>query len=184
MKRRVWIAIGIVVFVLGAVLLRFIPCIISQIIIIYEEAAVTDPAVCEAAAKPLARLCQSDPFFFHDEPVFAPAWLPPAICKLRPSWAKIKPEGATVEFGGGFYHYGYALSRDTAADTPTQNGWKLELYHEDSTDRLLKAFVLEKSDHLEIREFIDQAIGRISTKVAGRWWRIPSSAASEVAAKV
>lgn len=108
MKRRVWIAIGIVVFVLGAVLLRFIPCIISQIIIIYEEAAVTDPAVCEAAAKPLARLCQSDPFFFHDEPVFAPAWLPPAICKLRPSWAKIKPEGATVEFGGGFYHYGYA----------------------------------------------------------------------------
>jgi hypothetical protein len=148
-----------VVFVLGAVLLTPV-CFV--LLIMWQtnqsEAAVTDLVVCEAAAKPLARLCQSDPFLFRDEPVFAPAWTPPEVLKLHPTWVEIQPTGARVEFGGGFHHFGYALSRDTAADTPTRNGWKLEFYSEDASNRLLKAFTLDKSDHLEIREFIDQAM--------------------------
>ena len=108
MKRGVWIGIGIVVIVLGLIFAApscFVLSIIRQIA--GAEAAVTDPAAYSAAATSLARLCQSDPFLFCDEPPLAPAWTPPEILKLHPTWVEISPDEARIEFGGGFHHFGY-----------------------------------------------------------------------------
>jgi hypothetical protein len=90
------------------------------------ESKVTALAAYEPAAKSLALLCQSDPFFFRDEPPLAPAWTPPEVLKLGPTWVTITPDGAHVEFGGGFHHFGYELKRDNAADNDKQNGRTLE----------------------------------------------------------
>lgn len=128
------------------------------------ESKVTSAAAYEPAAKPLALLCQSDPFFFRDEPPFAPAWTPPEVLKLQPSWVEITPESARVEFGGGFHHFGYDLERDKAADTDTLNGWALQFYSEDSRTRTLKKFTLKKSDQIDQEQFITGALAEFERR--------------------
>ena len=34
------------------------------------------------------------------------------MLKLNPTWVTITPDGAHVEFGSGFHHFGYELKRD------------------------------------------------------------------------
>ena len=122
------------------------------------EAKVTDTTAYTPAAKPLALLCQSDRFFFLDEQPFTPAWTPPEVLKLHPSWVEINPDGAHVEFGGGFHHFGYDLKLDPAASTDTQNSWSLSFYSEDSPTKPLLTFLLNKTDHVERTQFISNAL--------------------------
>jgi tetratricopeptide (TPR) repeat protein len=130
------------------------------------ESKVTAPAGYEPAAKALALLCQSDPFYFRDEPSLAPAWTPPKVLKLNPSWVQISPGGARVEFGGGFHHFGYDLRRDTAADSDGQNGWTLHFYSEDSPGRSLITFVLKATDHVELEPFITGALAEFKRRAS------------------
>jgi hypothetical protein len=130
------------------------------------ESKVTAPAAYEPAAKALALLCQSDPFFFRDEPSHAPVWTPPEVLKLHPSWVHIAADGAHVEFGGGFHHFGYELSRDSAADNDGRNGWTLHFYSEDSPSRSLMTFSLNKTDHVELKQFIRGAMAEFNRRAA------------------
>jgi hypothetical protein len=130
------------------------------------ESKVTSAAAYEPAAKTLALLCQSDPFFFRDEPPLAPAWTPPEVLKLQPSWVEVTPDGARVEFGGGFHHFGYNLERDKAVDTDTLNGWTLLFYSEDSRPRTLKKFTLKKTDQIDQEQFITGALTEFERRAA------------------
>jgi tetratricopeptide (TPR) repeat protein len=130
-----------------------------------KQAKLTAPAAYEPAAESLAILCQSDPFFFRDERDLRPAWTPPEILSLDCTWVQINPDSAHVEFGGGFQHFGYDLSRDNSADTDTQNGWKLEFYNEDSPSRTLKSFTLNKTEHVETGQFVASALTEFERRV-------------------
>jgi len=132
------------------------------------ESNATAPAAYEPAAKAMALLCQSDPFFFRDEPPLRPAWTPPEILKLNPSWVDISPDEARVEFGGGFHHFGYHLKRDISADNEKQNGWILEFYSEDSPSKPLKSFTLDKGDHVEQAQFIQGALSEFERRAGMR----------------
>jgi hypothetical protein len=148
------IAAPFLLLVIGAVLLK----IVVETQIASAESGITAQSAYAPAAKSLARLCQSDPFFFRDEPTMAPAWTPPEVLDLHPTSVEITSDGARVEFGGGFHHFGYELKRNAASDTDAQNSWNLEFYSEDSPNKALEQFTLDKSDHVEQAAFVRQAL--------------------------
>jgi hypothetical protein len=137
------------------------------------EAKVTAKSAYEPAARDLALLCQSDPFFFLDEPPFAPAWTPSEILKLGPTWVQIDANSAHVEFGGGFHHFGYDLKRDPSADTAMLNGWVLSFYSEDNPTRQLMNFTLKKADHVDRQQFVARALADYENRTAGQDVRSP-----------
>jgi tetratricopeptide (TPR) repeat protein len=122
------------------------------------EAKVTTKQAYEPAAKALALLCQSDPFFFLDEPPLAPAWTPPEVLKLGPTWVQIDANGAHVEFGGGFHHFGYTLKLNPAGGDAANNSWTLQFDSEDSPSKPLITFTLPKDQQVERAKFIQSAL--------------------------
>lgn len=110
------------------------------------------------AAVALATICQSDPSFYADEEILRPAWAPSEVLKLQPSWVTCAVDEAHVEFGGGFHHFGYALTRDRAASTPTSNRWTLHFCSEGTANRLLHTFTLPASQQLDRQQFLDGAL--------------------------
>jgi hypothetical protein len=120
-----------------------------------REAQVTEPTACQPAAVALARLCQSDQAFFRDEEGVLPAWAPAEVLRLNPASVEIAPEGATVEFGGGFHHFGYRLKRDAQSASDEENAWTLYFYCEADGESPLHKFALAKSERVELKEFID-----------------------------
>jgi len=56
--------------------------------------------------------------------------LAPAIAKLRPSYVEVLPKSVTIEFAGGFDHFGFKIEdeRDT---------WEMSWYTEDEEHSLL-----------------------------------------------
>jgi tetratricopeptide (TPR) repeat protein len=134
--------------------------------IVSAEGKVTNKPAYQPAARALALLCQSDPFFFLDEPPLTPAWTPPEILKLGPTWVHIDKDGASVEFGGGFHHFGYQLKRKPQRDTATQNCWVLDFYSEDNPTKRLTTFSVNKTDHIERTEFINRALAEFERRAA------------------
>src|SRR5688572_30175532 len=101
-----------------------------------REDALKSVAVAQLAARELGVLCQTcraHPDWFDDAPPLAPAWTPDVLLKHKPTWVTVEPDGARVEFGGGFHHFGYTL-----ADVPTDGAdatYVLRFYSEDSGGR-------------------------------------------------
>lgn len=132
------------------------------------EAAVTAPGGYEPAAVALAKLCQSDPSLFSDHDVFRPAWSPPELTALKPSSVDVDPDGARVEFGGGFHHFGYILSLDKESSTDAANMWVLSFYSEGAKGRMLQRFSLDKSERLSPTEFVDRCMAEYHRRASDR----------------
>jgi hypothetical protein len=73
--------------------------------------------------------------------------LPQPLPSLGTPWARFESNFAHIEFGGGFYHYGYRLFLNEAARAnnpaglqwvPTTNIWEIVLCREGSPDTLLR----------------------------------------------
>lgn len=137
--------------------------IMSERVIDQKISDLSQPAVYEPAGKELARLCQSDPALFVDTEVFQPAWTPAVILPHDPTWVDIQPDRASVEFGGGFHHFGYELTR-SAGDTPTTNRWTLSLDNETGGATPLYTFDLDKTEQVTKQQFIDDAMAEFDRR--------------------
>lgn len=115
-----------------------------------REAKVTVAEAYEPAATVLAKLCQSDSRH-HADQFFYPAWMPLEIKRLDPHGVFINADGARIEFGGGFHHYGYELTRDETRSTGDLNVWILNFYTERNGSRTLYTFTLDKRDRFRFR---------------------------------
>lgn len=129
---------SILVLIVTAVLL-FNPfsLILFGVIIGGHEIKVTErkmqqSSVYEPAARTLAVYCQSDRKLFPE--ILSYAWLPQEVSQLGQPWCELGSNYAFVEMGGGFYHFGYRLTRDEVTSTRVTNVWDLSLARENSPD--------------------------------------------------
>lgn len=133
-----------------------------------KESALRTASNVSAVSAELATLCQTcaaHPDWFVDEPVLAPAWAG-AILELEPSWVNIGAEGAQVEFGGGFFHFGYLLEREDApAGNEDEFTWRLSLYSEESPDVPLKTFKMPKECVLTESQFVDRTLDELDRRI-------------------
>lgn len=95
---------------------------------------------------------------------------------MNPTWVNIAPDGASVEFGGGFHHFGYLLE---PADSPTGSNpnttWILSFYSETSQTRELGRFSLTPDNVLMKEQFVEQTMLELDRRIAaGNGCRITS----------
>jgi hypothetical protein len=57
-------------------------------------------------------------------------------------WATFNADEIHVEFGGGFWHFGYKLKRDAINSSAETNYWFLDLYAEGQTNKELLHFAM------------------------------------------
>jgi tetratricopeptide (TPR) repeat protein len=125
-KKKLWIILGVVilaVLVFNPFSLIFLSVFVGMGHIKIVEAKLQKPAVYEPVAERLATYCQSDQSLFPK--ILSYAWLPVEISRLGHPWCEIATNFASVEMGGGFYHFGYTLELDETASTPAKNVWHL-----------------------------------------------------------
>lgn len=132
------------------------------------DAPLLDPAAYEPAGPALARLCQSDPDFFEKHDEYFPAWLPGGISRIGPmgpEMADLHPNGGTITFGGGFYHDGYLLELDAAANDASRNHWIFSFWSEGSGCKRLSDFYLAKADRIRREQFIHDAVTEYDRRI-------------------
>jgi hypothetical protein len=105
------------------------------------EARMQQAEVYLPVATNLALYCQSSEVLQFTNIVGA-SRLPQPLPSLGSPWASFKTNYAHVEFGGGFYHYGYRVQLDQEASSPQGNIWELYLCREGQAERLLHRFAL------------------------------------------
>ncbi len=102
----------------GAVIVSFISSfsardligimVLSNLELEIIEARMKVPTIYQAAADRLILYCQSDPNLMPDR--MGSAWLPKEIQDLGAHTIVVRSGIGFIEFGGGFYHFGYRLS--------------------------------------------------------------------------
>ena len=127
------------------------------------EQFLQDPKVYEPVGKKLALYWQSDRSLFPD--TLEPEWLPSELSPIGHGWGDLFDTGAFLEFGGGFYHFGYDLTLDRAASTPEKNSWNLALLREESEDLLLYSFTLPVKDRLSPAELLNEVLANLDEKL-------------------
>jgi hypothetical protein len=127
-----------------------------------------EPAVYTPIAKDLASYCAAaDDITFPDNGFFGP-WGPASARALHPEFLEIHRDEATLAMGGGFHHWGYHLTRDPAASTPTTDAWSLALYDEDRPDKLLFTFTSPTSAKISRAAFIAEAVRGYDEEIASQ----------------
>jgi hypothetical protein len=112
----------------------------------------------------LALYCQSSESLQLEGTIGA-ARLPQPLPALGASWASFFTNYAHVEFGGGFYHYGYRVQREEASD-PETNLWRLYLFREGTDQKLLHRFALAAATRLSGAAFVSNSIAEYDRRLA------------------
>jgi tetratricopeptide (TPR) repeat protein len=118
------------------------------------EANLQKSELYEPVAETLILYCQSDPKFFPRE--LGPVWFPEALGKQGGFWAMVTPESAHIEFGGGFYHFGYSLQRGES--TPEKNVWRLFLQTDRSGETPLCTKSVPSTNRLSAEELLARVL--------------------------
>jgi hypothetical protein len=95
------------------------------------------------AALTLARMCQAGVTKEYER---LTNLVPSLKSEMGDCWGNINPNGASMEFGGGFWHFGYELQRDDSKFSAETNYWILTMYTEGETNRTLLTFSLPASE--------------------------------------
>src|SRR5690349_8961520 len=90
------------------------------------EARMQKPEIYLPTATNLALYCQSSEDL-HLTNIVGTSRLPQPLPSLGTPWASFETNFAHVEFGGGFYHYGYRILKDDVASNSQTNIWELFL---------------------------------------------------------
>ena len=106
------------------------------------ESLICRPKMYLPAGETLALYCQSFPVLqshfksanYGDYVMLDRTWLPEEFHDYKGS-PRItifinNGQSASVEFGGGFHHFGYSLALDSEASSPATNVWHLSMYSE------------------------------------------------------
>lgn len=130
------------------------------------EKQLKSPTVYPSVATNLALYCQSVESLKLTGTVGG-ARLPQPLPQLgHHPWASIYTNYAHVEFGGGFYHYGYRLQLDENASDANTNFWELYSCGEGSPEKLLTRFALSPGARIPIGTFVSNTLSEYSRRIA------------------
>jgi len=129
------------------------------------EARMQQPEIYLPTATNLALYCQSSEDL-HLTNMVGASRLPPPLPSLGSPWASFETNFAHVEFGGGFYHYGYRVQLDEGQSTVMTNVWELYLCREGQTEKLLHRFALASGDRVSLAQFTISSIAEYDQRLA------------------
>jgi tetratricopeptide (TPR) repeat protein len=100
------------------------------------EREMQQPAFYQPVVRDLALFCQTYGSAFQDAKIteVEKAWLPDSAQKLSCWYCAIGSDYLSLEFGGGFHHFGYNIILDKRASNPTERIWRLSFYSEDKNN--------------------------------------------------
>jgi tetratricopeptide (TPR) repeat protein len=81
-------------------------------------------------------------------------------------WGVFRTNNAHVEFGGGFYHYGYNLQLAENTPNANTNSWELYFCSEGSPDQLLTHFALSPDACIPVATFVSNTLSEFSRRLA------------------
>jgi hypothetical protein len=163
MRKAIVIAVAVLAL---AVALVFVWPVVQTVLFVLvggfgikrEKGKLQQPAAYEPVATALAYYCQSDTNLFPE--YISAAWLPATVRTMGAPHGRVRPDGAYVEFGGGFYHFGYALRRAEegalSLTGSSTNVWQLFFLSEGSSDKLLYTVRLPATNRLETTALLRQ----------------------------
>ncbi len=129
------------------------------------EARMQQAQIYLPVATNLALYCQSSETLQLTNMVGA-LRLPQPLPLLGSPWASFKTNYAMVEFGGGFYHYGYEVQLDEQASNPQSNIWQLYLCREGQDQKLLHRFALTPTARVAVSAFTSNSIAECNRQIA------------------
>jgi len=146
---------------------------VGCVAIVRSDRIICTPEVYTPVGETLALYCQSYPLLqsLHKQDDSSYIWLDGAwipdvlntVPRLGRGYGYITlfgEDGLDVELGGGFYHYGYLLERDTQASTALTNVWQLYFKSEGTRqDRHLMTFQTDATRQLTADEARAKGIG-------------------------
>jgi tetratricopeptide (TPR) repeat protein len=175
MKKALWyVFLAIVLLacvVFGNIAYIFFVMWSQSRVIHQEETRMQEPAVYLPIAKELALYCQS---FGQELQTSAPAdtfveqeWLPDSIQKLpRTEFCTMGSDSMAITFGGGFYHFGYSLTKDSGVTPAGETVWHLFLSREEQPDLELTTVHLPESARLAFDDFVRTALRHYAEEIA------------------
>lgn len=89
--------------------------------------------------------------------------LPPPLPLLASPWAMFENNSVQVEFGGGFYHFGYELRLASSRDKT--NLWEMYLYREEQDQKLLYQFPLADFAGESVADFESNSLATIESRI-------------------
>jgi tetratricopeptide (TPR) repeat protein len=92
--------------------------------------------------------------------------LPQPLPSVESPWAYFNSNYAIVEYGGGFYHYGYKLRLDETASSSRYNIWELYLDREGQNEKLLHRFPLAANARVGVSQFTSNALAEYDRLLA------------------
>lgn len=116
------------------------------------------------AATNLALYCQSSEDL-HLTNIVGTSRLPQPLPSLGSPWASFETNFAHVEFGGGFYHYGYRILKDELASSSQTNVWELFLCREGQPETRLHRFALGSRDRVSLAQFTSNSIAEYDQRL-------------------
>ena len=145
-------------------MLVFIPLQMHQIRNV--ESRMQEPQIAGEVATNLALYCQSMDLLQITNGLGA-SQLPPPIPKLGTHpWGNIGTNYAQVEFGGGFYHYGYSLSLNESGSNIATNVWELSITREGQPNKLLQTITLPVSARVPVSLFLSNSLAEYNSRLA------------------
>lgn len=147
MKQRtrtlLWVAIGLVIGVPFCLLGGWVTITLlllngSQEQIAAAEHEMQQPAFYQPVLRDLALFCQTYGAAFRDAKIMEieKEWLPDSAQKLNCRYCAIGSNYLSLEFGGGFHHFGYSVLLDDKASNTTEKVWRFSFYSEDKNNDL------------------------------------------------
>lgn len=128
------------------------------------EARMQRPEIYLPVATNLALYCQSSEDL-HLTNMLGASRLPPPLPSLGSPWASFETNFAHVEFGGGFYHYGYRVQLNDGQSNAGTNVWELFLCREGQPEKLLHRFALASGDRVSIAQFTSSSIAEYDQRL-------------------
>lgn len=92
--------------------------------------------------------------------------LPQPLPSLGSPWASFETNFAHVEYGGGFYHYGYRIQLNGDQSSSSTNVWELYLRREGQPEKLLHRFALASGDRVSLAQFTTSSIAEYDQRLA------------------
>ena len=129
------------------------------------EHRLQSPEVYLAVATNLALYCQSVDEL-HLTNTLGSSRLPQPLPGLGSPDGTFYSNYAIVEFGGGFYHYGYRLRLDEVNSNSKSNVWELSLCREGSPAKLLHHFTLPPTSKLSAALFTSNSLVEYDRRLA------------------
>jgi tetratricopeptide (TPR) repeat protein len=130
------------------------------------EKQLNSPIVYQTVATNLALYCQSISSLNLTDGIGG-ARLPQPLPQFgNHLWGSFHTNSAFVEFGGGFYHYGYSLELNKATSDANTNSWELYFCSESSPNKLLMHFTLSPDARMPLAAFVSNTLTEFSRRLA------------------